>query len=78
VVGDVVVEQREIELHVQRFLVELTRQVHASLGRIDVGVEVQHEVVGDDRVARCKERHEPIDEVPFGGRQLAIEVSRCS
>ena len=60
-IGHVGVEQRQVELHVQRFLVELARQVHARLGRVDVLVEVEHEVVRDDRVAGREERDEPLD-----------------
>jgi len=73
-VGDVVVEQRQVELHVQRFLVQLPAQIHTSLRAVDVLVQVQHQVVSDDRVTGGEECHEPVDEVPLGGRQLAIEV----
>ena len=60
-VGDVVVEQRQVELHVQRLFVQLARQVHPGFGRVDVLVEVEHEVVRHDRVAGGEERHEPAD-----------------
>jgi hypothetical protein len=46
-VGHVGVEQREIELHVQGFFVELPRQVHARFGGVEVPVEREHQVVGD-------------------------------
>jgi hypothetical protein len=39
-VGDVRIEERQIELHVQRLFVELPREVHARFGRVDVLVEV--------------------------------------
>ena len=52
----------------QRLFVELARQVHARLGRVDVPVEVQHQVVRDDRVAGREEGDQPLDQVPLGGR----------
>ena len=73
-VGHVVVQQREVELHVQRLLVELPRQVHARLGGVDVLVQIQHQVVRDDRVAGGEERHESLHQVPLGGKQLAVQV----
>ena len=71
VVGQVVVEQREVELHVQRFLVELPGQEQAGLRGVDVLVQVEHEVVGDDRVAGGEEGDEAADEVALGGDHLA-------
>ena len=68
------VQQRQVELHVQRLLVELPRQVHPRLGRVDVLVEVQHQVVPHDRVARREERHQPVDQVPLRVRHLAAQV----
>ena len=65
-IGHVGVEQRQVELDVQRLLVELARQVHARLGRVDVLVEVEHQVVRDDRVAGREERDQPLDQVPLG------------
>ena len=73
-VGDVVVEQRQVELHVQRLFVQLPRQVHPGLGRVDVLVQVEHQVVRHDRVAGGEERHEPRHEVLLGRHQLAVEV----
>ena len=69
-VGDVRVEQGQIELDVQRLLVELARQVHARLGGVEVLVEVQHEVVGDDGVAGGEEGDQPLHEVALGVRHL--------
>ena len=68
------VEQRQVELHVQRLLVELARQVHARLGRVHVLVEAQHHVVGDDRVARREERDQAPDEVPLALRHSLLQV----
>ena len=73
-VGQVVVEQREVELHVQRLLVELPRQVHPGFGGVDVLVQVEHQVVRHDRVARGEERHQPRHEVLLRRHQLAVEV----
>ena len=74
-IGDVGVEQGEVELHVQRFLVELARQVHARFGRVDVLVQIQHQVVRDDGVAGGEERHQPLDQVALGGGHLRAEVA---
>ncbi len=57
-VGDVVVEQGQVELDVQRLFVELARQVHPGFGGVDVLVQVEHQVVRHDRVAGREERHE--------------------
>ena len=73
-VGDVGVEQGEVELHVQRFLVQLARQVHARLGRVDVLVQVEHQVVRHDGVAGGEKRHQPLDQVAVRGRHLRAEV----
>ncbi len=68
-VGHVGVEQRQVELDVQRLLEQLPGQVQPGLGRVDVLVEVEHQVVGDDRVAGGEERDQPADQVPLGRRQ---------
>src|SRR5690606_28466514 len=60
-VGEIGVEQREVELHVERFLVNLARQIHARFGRIDVTIQIQHHVVADDRVTGGKKRHQSTD-----------------
>ena len=60
-VGQVGVEQGQVELDVHGLLEQLPRQVEPGLGGVDVLVEVEHEVVGDDRVAGREERHEPAD-----------------
>ena len=73
-VGDVVVQEREVELDVQGFLVELARQIHPSFGRVDVLIQIDDEIVGHDSVARSEERHETIDEMPLLGRELAAQV----
>jgi hypothetical protein len=71
----IVVEERQVELDVQRLLVKLARQVHASLGRVDVPVQADHEIVRYDRVAGREERHQPLDEVPLRGRHALAQVS---
>ena len=58
-VGHVGVEQGQVELDVHRLLEQLARQVEPALGRVDVLVEVEHQVVRHDRVAGGEERHEP-------------------
>ena len=58
----------------QRFFVQLPRQVHPRLGRIDVFVEIQHEIVGDDAVAGGEERDQAFDQMPVGGRQFVLQI----
>ena len=65
-VGHVGVEQGQVELHVHRLLEELAGEVEPTLGGVDVLVEVQHQVVGHDRVAGGEERDQPRDQVPLG------------
>ena len=74
-IGHVGVEQRQVELHVQRFLVQLPRQVHARFGRVDVLVQVEHQVVGDDRIAGGEERDQALDQVPLGRRHALVRRS---
>ena len=70
-VGDVGVEQRQVELDVHGLLEQLARQVHARLRGVDVLVEVQHQVVRDDRVAGREERDQALDQVPLGRRSAS-------
>src|SRR5690606_27543717 len=42
--------------------------------RIEVLVEVQHQDVGDDRIARGEERDQAVDQVPVGGGHLVVQV----
>ena len=65
-VGHVGVEQGQVELDVHGLLEQLARQVEPALGRVDVLVEVEHQVVGHDRVAGGEERDQPADQVPLG------------
>ena len=74
VIGDVVVEQGQVELDMERLFVELARQIHAGFGCVDVLVEVEHQIVGHDRVAGGEERHEPADQVLLGRHELAVEI----
>ena len=73
-IRDVGVEQRQVELHVQGLFVELARQVHARLGGVQVPVEVQHQVVGHDRIASGEEGDQPLHEVALGVGHLAGQV----
>jgi two-component system LytT family response regulator len=75
-VRNVGVEQGEVELHMQRLLVKLARQIHARFGRVDVLVQVQHQVVRHDGVAGGEERHQAMDQVTIGGGHLRREVVR--
>ena len=58
-VGHVGVEQVQIELDVHGLLEQLPGQVEPALRGVDVLVEVEHQVVGDDGVAGGEERHQP-------------------
>ncbi len=71
VIRNVGIEQRQIKLYVQRFFVQLTRQIHPRFGRIDVPIQVQHQVVRYDRVSGCEKRHESLHQVLFRRRHLA-------
>jgi hypothetical protein len=73
--GHVGVEQGQVELHVQRLFVELARQVQARLGRVDVLVEVDGQVVGHDRVTGGEEGHQPLDEVALRRRHLLLQIA---
>ena len=73
-VRDVGVEQRQVELHVERLLVELAREVHPRLWRVDVLVEREHEVVRDDGIPRGKERDEALDKVALGVAHLLAKI----
>lgn len=59
-IGDVGVEQGQVELDVHGLLEQLPGQVEPGFGGVDVLVEVEHQVVRDDRVAGGEERHEPV------------------
>jgi len=59
---------------VQRFFVELARQVHARFRGIEVLVQVQHQVVRHDRVAGGEERDQAMDQVLIGRRHLLVQV----
>ena len=63
------VQQGQVELHVHGFLEQLPGEVEPALGRVDVLVEVQHQVVRDDRVPGGEERDEPAHQVPLGAGQ---------
>ena len=65
-IGHVVVEQGEIELDVNGLFIELPGEIEPRLGRVDVLVEVQHQVVGDDRVAGGEEGDESLDQMDLG------------
>ena len=75
-VGQVGVEQCQVELDVQRLLEELTGQVEPGFGGVDVLVQVEHQVVGHDRVAGGEEGDEPLDQLPLGGQEPAVEVDQ--
>ncbi len=74
-IGHVVVQQREIELDVQRFLEQLSRQVHARFGRIDVPVQTDDEIVRHDRIARGEEGHQPFDQMPVRRRHALAQMA---
>ncbi len=77
-IGHVGVEQRQVELDVQRLFEQLARQIHPRLGCVEVAVEIEDQVVRDDRVAGGEERDEPLDQVALRGghpRQIG-EVGR--
>ena len=73
--GDVGVEEGQVELHVQRLLVELARQVHARLGGVEVPVEVEDQARPGLPVLR---RHAPrleLERAARGPRLLERRVA---
>ena len=88
-VGHVGVEQRQVELHVQRFFVELARQVHPRFGRVDVLVQVEHQVVRRRSCRRWRRRppgagsrwrsaSDIFASGPTSSRSRPLRPSRCS
>ncbi len=73
-VGHVVVEQGEVELHVHGLFEELAGKVEAGFGGVDVLVEVEDEVVGDDGVAGGEEGDEAPDDVDLRGGDALAEI----
>ena len=68
------VQQGQIELNVERLFIELARQIHPPFRAVDVLVQVQHQVVRNDRVAGCEEGNQAVDQVLLGGRHLVLQV----
>ena len=75
-IGDVVVEQRQVELDVHRLFKELAREIQARFGRVDVLVEIEHEVVRDDGVAGGEEGDEALDEMDLRRREARAQVDK--
>ncbi len=69
-IGQVGVEQRQVELDVHGLLEQLPGQVEPGLGGVDVLVEAQHHVVGDDRVTGGEEGDQTADHVPLAVAEL--------
>jgi len=55
-------------------LEELAREEEPGLGRVQMAVEVEDEVVRDDRVPGREERDEPVDEMALARQQSLGEV----
>ncbi len=68
-VGQVSIEQRQVELHVHCLFEKLPGQVEPGFGRVDVLVQVEHQVVGHDRVTGGEESNQPFDESLLGGQE---------
>jgi hypothetical protein len=64
-IGQVGVQQGQVELDVHRLLEQVPGQVQPRLRGVDVPVQVEHQVVGDDRVAGGEERDQPVHQVPL-------------
>ena len=60
----------------QRFFVQLPRQVHARFGRIDVLVQAQHHIVGDDGISGREKCHQALDQMPVRGVHAALQVTQ--
>jgi hypothetical protein len=75
-IRDVVVQQREVELHVHSLFKQLAREIETSFRRIDVLVEIQHQVVGDDGVTGGEEGDQALDKVNLGRGELAAQIDQ--
>ena len=58
------------------FFKELAREIEPRFGRIDVLIEIEHEVVGDDGVAGGEKGDEALDEMNLGGREARLRSTR--
>ena len=77
-IGNVVVEESEIELHVQRLLEQLPGQVHARFGCVDVLVQAQDQIVRHNGIAGGEERYETLDEVAIGRAHAPLHVTQIN
>jgi hypothetical protein len=59
---------------VHGFFKQLAREVEARHRRVDVFVEVEDEVVGDDGITCREEGYETLDDVDLGRGDLRFEV----
>src|SRR5216683_2920065 len=70
----VVVEQSQVELHMHSLFEELPRKIQPRLGRVDVLVQIEHEIVRYDRISRREEGDKPLDEMDLSRRQARAKV----
>ena len=56
-VRDVGIQESEVELHMHGFFIKLARKIHPRFRRVDVLIQIQHQVVGYDRISGGEERH---------------------
>src|SRR6187402_545193 len=71
---NVVIQKREVELHMHGLFKQLPREVKTRLGRVDVLVKVEHEIVRNDRVSGCEEGNEALDGVDLGWCETLLQI----
>ena len=55
---------------------ELAREIKPRFGRVDVLVEIEHQVVRHDRIAGGEEGDQALDKVDLGGREARAQVDQ--
>jgi hypothetical protein len=77
-VGHIVVEQSEIKLDMDGFFKELPREIQTGLGRVDVFVEIEYEIVRHNAVPSSKESNKPLNHVNLCRRDPLLEIDQVS
>ena len=74
-IGHVVIEKGQIKLDVQGFFVQLAGEIHARLGRVDVPVQAEDQVVRHDRIAGGEKRHQTLDEMSISRAHALLHMA---
>ncbi len=60
----------------QRFLEQLPGQVHPRFGSVDVPVQADHQVVGNDGITGREEGHQTLDQMPLRRRHALLQMAQ--